>query len=270
MSTKNRRSLPDLTVRATLIIPALLFAFSACASYRTVRITGDDGRLREIQYLVKGAATGRILLEYDAAGRLSKATRQSLPGGETLITRTFTYDQAGRLRIQTHRAREARTGAAVEDAWVESFFYGSGGELIRTETSYKSSHSIARNRTPLVITRFTYNDGEPAKILQDGTVFRREISLVYAGKELSTVEMVLLSPVRSRWKLEPSRHLVFKMDGNMPSRAEDRLGGSVARSAEEARSLYLEHGLDTVIETPVYAATVQDLPERLASLWAPK
>ncbi|HSV96408.1 MAG TPA: hypothetical protein VLM75_05660 [Spirochaetota bacterium] len=270
MSTTNTRYLPALNARATIIIPALLFALTACGSYKTVRITGDDGRLREIHFVEKGVVTGRISLEYDAAGRLSKASRLTSPGGETLITRTFSYDQTGRLRIQSHRAREIRDGSSIDDAWVESFFYGSGGDLVRTETSFKSSHSIARNRTPLVITRFSYIDGILVKILVDGTVFRREVSLAYRGKELSSVEMLFLSPVKSRQRLKSSRHLLFTMDGGRPSRAEDRLAGTTIKSRDEARLLFAEHGLDALIETPGYAASIQDLPGRLASLWGPK
>ncbi|HNU92786.1 MAG TPA: hypothetical protein PKO25_13015 [Spirochaetota bacterium] len=270
MNTKDKSPLPDRTARAALIIPALFFAFSTCSSYKTVRITGEDGRLREARYLEKGAAIGRILMEYDAAGRPSRATRQSLPGGETLITRTFSYDQAGRLRIQTHRAPGAPGGGPAEDAWVESFFYGIGGELIRTETSYKSSHSIARNRTPLVITRFSYNDGGLSGIIQDGTVFRRESTLRYDGKSLVSVEMLFLSRLKSRWKLEPSRHLIFKMDGDRPLRAEDRLAGGAVIHRDEAVSLFAEHGLDAAIDTPAYAAGIRDLPDRLILLWAPK
>ncbi len=270
MSTTDRRSLPFPNSRTAVIIPVLLFALSACASYKTVRITGDDGRLREIHFIEKGAVTGRIVLEYDTAGRLSKASKLASPGGETLIARTFSYDQAGRLRIQAHRARETREGKPVDDVWVESFFYGSGGELVRTETSFKSSYSIVRNRTPLVITRFSYNDGVPVKILTNGTVFRMEISLSYSGKDLSKVEMVLFSPVKARQKREPSRHLLFTMDGDRPSRAEDRISGSVVKSREETRLLFEQHGLDTAIDMPGYAASIQELPERLAGLWGPK
>jgi len=269
MNTTNRISFPVSKIRA-IVIPVLLFALSTCGSHKTVRIKGDDGRLREIQFLEKGVPAGRILLEYDAAGRLSKASKLSSPDGQSLITRTFSYDQAGRLRIQSHRAREVRDGTRIEDAWVESFFYGSGGDLVRTETSFKSSHSIARNRTPLAITRFSYNDGVIAKILVDGTVFRREVSLFYEGKDLSSVGMLLLVPAGQQRKLQPSRHLVFTMDGDRPSRAEDRLAGKAVKSGEEARRLFAEYGLDALIETPGYAASIQDLPDRLASLWGPK
>ncbi len=270
MSTKKRISLPGLNARAAIIIPALLFALSACGSYKTVRITGNDGRLREIHFVEKGVVTSRIVLEYDSTGRLAKASKLASPAGETLITRTFSYDQAGRLRIQSHRAREIRNGSPIDDAWVESFFYGNGGDLVRTETSFKSSHSIARNRTPLVITRFSYIDGSTVKILVDGTVFRREVSLAYRGKGLSSVEMVFLSPVKSKRRLEPERHLLFTMNGDWPSRAEDRLAGTTIKSRDEARRLFTDHGLDALIKTPGYAASIQDLPGRLAEIWGPK
>ncbi len=245
----------------------LLSPVIACSSTRIVKNYSDKGAVTDITVYEKDAVKSRIVFEYDQAGRVVTVSR--FPGSETQASaaRTFVYDFYGKLAFQTHRSLETADGKTMEDAWVESFFYGYTGELVRSESSYKSSYAISHHRSPLVVTAYTYSNNVLEKISVDGGVFRKDLSISYADEVPSEIEYREQALNRNTYALETTIYARFFLKKGMPSKADDRLTGTLITDKKAVRKLYEDAEVVEIINKPLHAASLESLLKDIESDW---
>jgi len=246
---------------------ALCSSVIGCSSVIIEKQYAPDGAVTEIRALEKGVQKFRIVFKYDQAARISTVskylTSESKPSG----VRSFSYDFQGRLRIQSHRGIHQWDGKTAEDIWVESFFYKNTGELIKTETSYKSSLSIALHKTPLVVTQYFYKEGRIERIIISGGIYRKELTLTYKGKNVSKIDYIRLLFKSGSKKYEPDTHLDLFLKSGEPYKADYRLTGKSAGSKKVAIKIFENAGIAEALKKPEYALNIRELAAGLESEW---
>jgi hypothetical protein len=252
---------------ARLVAILLLSPLIACSSTRIVKNYGEKGVVTDITVFEKDAVKSRIVFEYDQAGRVISISKYAGQETQPVAARRFVYDFFGKLVFQTHRALVPQDDKGVDDAWVESFFYGYTGELIRCETSYKSSYAIARHKSPLVVTGYTYNNNVLEKITTDGGVFRKDFTIVYADEVPVEIEYQEQALNRETYALETAAHLRFFLKKGVPVKAENRSTGAMITDKAQVRALYEEGEVVETLNKPLHTANIESLVKEIENDW---
>lgn len=244
-----------------------VLAISACGSVSVVRQHNEKGFIREVQVREKGLPRLTILFDYDGADRVTSVSKM-LPARKTpAAVRSLIYDAQGRLKIHAHRETLRQGNRDVEDIWVESFFYGYSGELIRSETSFKSAFSIARSKTPLLVTRYFYDEGLLRRCTMQGGVFRSEALLDYKKSDVYRIEYKKSSYRRQEKRFEPELHLEFRMEDGVPVRAKNLMTGTALSSRKEAVNIFRVELIEESLRRLAYSSDIKLLLSDLERSW---
>ncbi|TAL35602.1 MAG: hypothetical protein EPN93_10040 [Spirochaetes bacterium] len=261
MTTYHHKALMQLAV--VLLLSPLI----ACSSTRIVKNYGDKGMVTDITVFEKDTVKSRIVFEYDQAGRVISISKYAGQDTQPAAARRFVYDFFGKLVFQTHRALVPHDDKGIDDAWVESFFYGYTGELIRCETSYKSSYAISRHKSPLVVTSYAYNNNILEKIATDGGVFRKDFTIVYADEVPVEIEYREQALNRETYAFETAAHLRFFLKKGVPVKAENRSSGAMITNKAQVRALYEEGEVVETLNKPLHTANLESLLKEIESDW---
>ncbi len=234
-----------------------------CASTKIDKTYSKTGKLTEIRVISKDRVKEKILLEYDTAARLISLSKQLPPSDNFTLRKRFYYDTQGKLRIQSHTEENTPGSQGTKDAWVESFFYDVTGRLYRTETSHKSSYTIARYKTPLLVTRYHYGNGRITKVIIEAGVFKKELLFRYKGAKLNKIDFVLMVPDKDRRRFTQKRSIVLTMDGITPEGAVDKSAGAVSLKKDEYIKFFHDENIAVIIQRPSYARDQKVLIDHL-------
>lgn len=244
-----------------------VLAISACGSVTVVRQHNEKGFIREVKVQERGVPRLALLYDYDAADRVISVLKM-LPGRKTpAAVRSLVYDSQGRLKIHAHRETFRQGNEDVEDIWVESFFYGYSGELIRSETSFKSAFSISRSKTPLLVTRYFYDEGLLRRCTMQGGVFRSEALLDYKKSDVYRIDYKKASYRRQEKRFEPELHLEFRIKDGVPVRAINLLTGKALSSRKEAVNAFREEKIEESLRRLAYSSDIKSLLSDLERSW---
>lgn len=249
-----------------IIISPLTLLLMGCGSGRIIKHYTPNGALQEIQIMDKGSVSQKILFEYDSAGRIIKAQKfknsQKLP----VAIRIITYDQNGKLRMLSHKSTGEIQNKRIEDIWVESLFYNYSGELTRAETSYKSSYSIAGNKTPLLITRYFYTNGRNVQINANGGIFKKEAVLSYKKNSISRLEFKKILIDKDGKKIKTNMNILFDMSSGKPTGGVN-LASRASLSKKDALGIFNDEKIDEMLKKPEYAQDYRRILTDIESQW---
>jgi hypothetical protein len=246
-----------------IIISPLALLLMDCGSGRIIKHYTPKGILQDIEILDKGSVSHKILFEYDSAGRITKAQKFKNTQRIPVAVRIITYDQNGKLRILSHKSTNEKR---IDDIWVESFFYNYSGELLRAETSYKSSYSIANNKTPLLITRYLYANGRSVQINADGGVFKKEAVLRYKKNSISQLDFKRFSIDKDGKKTKTNMNILFDMNAGKPAGGVN-LASKASLSKKEALKIFKDEKIDELLKRLDYAQDYRHLLSDIESQW---
>lgn len=255
-------------ISVTIITMCVTATAASCASSSLEKRTDAAGRIEQITVLKKGSATGRLAFEYDKSGRTA-SVKKYIPSRETPVaSRIFTYDQLGRLKFQSHHAVQTDKGKTIDDIWIESFYYNSSGQLLKTETSFKSAYSIALHTTPLLVAKYFYSNNRLSAIRLDAGLFRANAAISYDNGSPSEIDYKKSNFNRQGGNYVMTQHTLFSMERGHPVRARDVIGAKDITQAEDVKSAYAAAKMGELLKKVEYSADVSVLLSDLTNQWA--
>jgi hypothetical protein len=251
-----------LTISAFLSILAL----SYCSSLKVIRTYNENGSVKEINIIEKDNLKYKIIFEYDSGKNQVNITRNRPDEKAPVTSVRIKYDSAERIRLFSFSNSIGSGKAASVDKWVESYFYNNTGNLIKIETSYKSSYSISKNKTALITALYTYTAGNVSGIKINGGTFKKEINIVYPQKDAAIIEYKLFS---INWKNKKGpeliKHFQIKLKNSNPDEGRN-LAANADLKDDEAVRIFDEDGIESSINKPAFVLNYRNSLKKIDSL----
>lgn len=257
---KNRRSF----IPVLLLLPALL---AGCSSVKVDRGYFPDGNLKEIKTFTEGKLASTVLFEYDKSGRPKKVS-QFVPGKEEPVSSMiFVREPQGKLAVYSYQLTVREGNKAVRDIGVESYFYNTDQRLSRIEASFKSSYSIAKNRTALLIARLFYADGRVDTVKINGGTFTREMKLSYRRDSLSQIEYRFSAWDGRKRNFDLTKNYLFYLDDGDAVKADNLLTKKKVDSGKETRRIFREEDIMALLRKVRSSADFKTQMKELEEHW---
>jgi hypothetical protein len=248
---KQRRVLERALLVSTIVLLSTAFG---CAS-KVIRTYGQDGELRELLFSDNDGIKQSITFAHNRPQRTIIIEQKSKTDQFKNLEMKVRYGANGRITFIAKKRFSKNTGK--NEAEFDSFSYSKSGAVIKIETSFKSSYSIAKHNTTLIIAQYKYQSGILSEVDESGGTFKKIIKPQYSGTDIKSIEYNLFAHNPKTKKFEKMQDIQFYFSGDTISKAIDKSSKKEYGRRDAAR-MFSDELAGRSLEKLKYATTITE------------
>ncbi|MCX7678382.1 MAG: hypothetical protein N2316_04110 [Spirochaetes bacterium] len=251
-----QNSSPARTVYLLIFFLNILnISISLHCSSKPIKSFDQEGELREIRYTDKRGNIQIIEFSHNKKQRTLTIEKKNYPQSILEMNMRIRYSPEGRITLIAKKVFSKES--AQNEAEYDSFTYSKSGEIVKIETSYKSSYSITKHNTALIISQFKYHSGTLSEIIENGGTYKNIIKPTYSDDEIKSLEFSHFEYHPKKRAFEKTKELIFLFSNEKIRKAIDKTTKKEF-SKNDAYRMFIENNVGRALDKLKFGTTIEE------------